>query len=63
MLHIIRSMYTEVKSQVKHNNIISPVFFSNIGVPFSNLRPSFGKKDNAHNLELRSYVCPWFGVS
>ena len=32
MLDIIRSMYTEVKSQVKHNNIISPVFFSNIGV-------------------------------
>ena len=26
MLDIIRSMYTEVKSQVKHNNIISPVF-------------------------------------
>ena len=32
MLDIIRSMYTEIKSQVKHNNIISPVFFSNIGV-------------------------------
>ena len=32
MLDIIRSMYSEVKSQVKHNNIISPVFFSNIGV-------------------------------
>ena len=32
MLDIIRSMYTEVKSQVKHNNIISPVFFSNIGM-------------------------------
>ena len=32
MLDIIRSMYTEVKSQVKHNNIISPVLFSNIGV-------------------------------
>ena len=32
MLDIIRSMYTEVKLQVKHNNIISPVFFSNIGV-------------------------------
>ena len=32
MLDIIRSMYTEVKSQVKHNNIISPIFFSNIGV-------------------------------
>ena len=26
MLDIILSMYTEVKSQVKHNNIISPVF-------------------------------------
>ena len=32
MLDIIRSMYKEVKSQVKHNNIISPVILSNIGV-------------------------------
>ena len=32
MLDIIRSMYTNVKSQVKHNNIISDAFFSNIGV-------------------------------
>ena len=32
MLDIIRSMYTNVKSQVKHNKIISDAFFSNIGV-------------------------------
>ena len=32
MLDIIRSMYKEVKSQVKHNNIISPVILSNKGV-------------------------------
>ena len=32
MLDIIWSMYTSVKSQVKHNNIISDAFFSNIGV-------------------------------
>ena len=32
MLDIIRSMYTNVKSPVEHNNIISDAFFSNIGV-------------------------------
>ena len=32
MLDIIRSIYSIVKSQVKHNNITSDVFFSNIGV-------------------------------
>ena len=32
MLDIIRSMYTNVKSQVKQNSIISDAFFSNIGV-------------------------------
>lgn len=32
MLDIIQSIYSVVKSQVKHNNITSDVFFSNIGV-------------------------------
>ena len=32
MLDIIRSICNIVKSQVKHNNITSDVFFSNIGV-------------------------------
>ena len=32
MLDIRRSIYSIVKSQVKHNNITSDVFFSNIGV-------------------------------
>lgn len=32
MLDIIRSIYSIVKSKVKHNNITSDVFFSNIGI-------------------------------
>ena len=32
MLDVIKSIYSVVKSQVKHNNTLSDVFFSSIGV-------------------------------